>query len=107
LYDISGNGNGPTIGTVPNTIKIYTTKIKVSENPRGPADLKCIIIWKEKSHSWWSLCNDGWCSGYRNARRMRNTPDTSMEHIGFRCVRDTITLFYSKSSLMKKSLVQF
>jgi hypothetical protein len=21
---------------VPNTIKIYTTKIKVSENPRGP-----------------------------------------------------------------------
>jgi formylglycine-generating enzyme required for sulfatase activity len=35
------------------------------------------------------LCHDDWCSGYRNARRMRNTPDTSMEHIGFRCVRDT------------------
>ena len=34
------------------------------------------------------LCHDDWCSGYRNARRMRNTPDTSMEHIGFRCVRD-------------------
>jgi sulfatase modifying factor 1 len=36
------------------------------------------------------LCHDDWCSGYRNARRMRSTPDTSMEHIGFRCVRDAI-----------------
>jgi len=36
------------------------------------------------------LCHDDWCSGYRNARRMRNTPDTSMEHVGFRCVRDII-----------------
>jgi formylglycine-generating enzyme required for sulfatase activity len=34
------------------------------------------------------LCHDDWCSGYRNSRRMRNTPDTSMEHVGFRCVRD-------------------
>lgn len=34
------------------------------------------------------LCHDNWCSGYRNARRMRNTPDSSMEHVGFRCVRD-------------------
>ena len=37
------------------------------------------------------LCNDGYCSGYRNARRMKNTPDTSMEHIGFRCVSDKYT----------------
>lgn len=34
------------------------------------------------------LCCEGFCSGYRNARRMKETPDTSMEHLGFRCVSD-------------------
>ena len=34
------------------------------------------------------LCSDGYCSGYRNSCRMKDTPDTSMEHIGFRCVID-------------------
>lgn len=31
------------------------------------------------------LCNESYCSGYRVASRMKSTPDTSMEHIGFRC----------------------
>ena len=34
------------------------------------------------------LCNENYCSGYRNSRRMRNTVDTGMEHIGFRCACD-------------------
>ncbi len=34
------------------------------------------------------LCNDSWCSGFRNARRMRLSPDSGMQHVGFRCVRD-------------------
>lgn len=34
------------------------------------------------------LCNDDYCSGYRNARRMGSTPDTGLNHTGFRCVRD-------------------
>jgi formylglycine-generating enzyme required for sulfatase activity len=34
------------------------------------------------------LCSDSWCSGYRNSRRMRLSPDTGMQHLGFRCVRD-------------------
>jgi formylglycine-generating enzyme len=34
------------------------------------------------------LCNDAYCSGYRVARRMKSTPDTGMEHTGFRCVKD-------------------
>ena len=33
------------------------------------------------------LCNDSYCSGYRVARRMKSTEDSSMEHVGFRCVR--------------------
>lgn len=34
------------------------------------------------------LCNDGYCSGYRNARRMGSSPDTGLNHTGFRCVKE-------------------
>lgn len=34
------------------------------------------------------LCNDSYCSGYRVARRMKSSPDTGLEHTGFRCVRE-------------------
>jgi formylglycine-generating enzyme required for sulfatase activity len=63
----------------------------VSDNPQGPEEGFEVYgnLEKKKSIRGGSfLCNDNWCSGFRNARRMRNTPDTSMEHIGFRCVRD-------------------
>lgn len=33
------------------------------------------------------LCNDDYCSGYRNARRMGSSTDTGLSHTGFRCVR--------------------
>ena len=34
------------------------------------------------------LCNDSYCSGYRPAARMRNSPDTSTNHTGFRIVKN-------------------
>lgn len=34
------------------------------------------------------LCNDDYCSGYRNARRMQSSPDTGLNHAGFRCAKD-------------------
>jgi formylglycine-generating enzyme len=34
------------------------------------------------------LCNDVYCSGYRNSRRMGSTPDTGLNHTGFRAVKD-------------------
>jgi formylglycine-generating enzyme required for sulfatase activity len=34
------------------------------------------------------LCNDAYCSGYRVSRRMRTSPDTGLEHTGFRCAAD-------------------
>lgn len=33
------------------------------------------------------LCNDGYCSGYRNARRMGSSTDTGLNHTGFRCAK--------------------
>ena len=35
--------------------------------------------------SW--LCNDCYCEGYRPAARQFTTPDTSSNHLGFRCVK--------------------
>lgn len=34
------------------------------------------------------LCNDTYCSGYRNARRLGSSVDTGLNHTGFRCVKD-------------------
>ena len=34
------------------------------------------------------LCNEDYCSGYRNSRRMGSSPDTGLNHAGFRCVKE-------------------
>jgi formylglycine-generating enzyme required for sulfatase activity len=34
------------------------------------------------------LCSDSYCTGYRPSARMSSSPDTSLGHTGFRCVRD-------------------
>jgi formylglycine-generating enzyme len=33
------------------------------------------------------LCNASYCKGYRASARMKTSPDTGMEHTGFRCVK--------------------
>ena len=34
------------------------------------------------------LCEPGWCHGYRVSARSHSTPETSLFHVGFRCVMD-------------------
>lgn len=34
------------------------------------------------------LCNDDYCSGYRVASRMSSSPNTGLNHTGFRCVKE-------------------
>ena len=34
------------------------------------------------------LCHAAYCKGYRVSARMKTSPDTGLEHTGFRCVRD-------------------
>lgn len=60
-------------------------------NPEGPSkgfDPQEPLAQKRVIRGGSFLCNDSYCSGYRVARRMKSTEDSSMEHLGFRCVRD-------------------
>lgn len=69
----------------------YATISNGVKNPKGPSksyDPDDAYAQKHSIRGGSFLCNDGYCSGYRNARRMKETPDTGMEHIGFRCVSD-------------------
>ncbi len=60
--------------------KMTYTEIITKQNPANPA---------EKAQRGGSfLCEPGWCHGYRVSGRSFSTPETSLMHVGFRCVKD-------------------
>ncbi|MBL7700168.1 MAG: formylglycine-generating enzyme family protein [Chitinophagaceae bacterium] len=68
---------------------------KVSENinvdPKGPDesyDPEEPTIPKKVIRGGSFLCHDSYCTGYRVSARMKASPDTGLEHTGFRCVKD-------------------
>ncbi len=61
----------------------------VSENPLGPAsgfDPMEPYLAKRVTRGGSFLCSDAYCSGYRSAARMKTSPDTGLNHTGFRVV---------------------
>jgi formylglycine-generating enzyme len=61
-------------------------------NPQGPStsyDPDEPGVTKKTLRGGSFLCNENYCSGYRVAARMKTSPDTSMEHLGFRCVSNS------------------
>lgn len=64
---------------------------KTAENPQGPTksyDPQDPYTPKRSIRGGSYLCSDSYCSGYRVAHRMKSSPDTSLGHTGFRCVKD-------------------
>lgn len=69
----------------------YAQQATLLKNPQGPADSYDPdepATPKKVVRGGSFLCNDTYCSGYRVAARMKSSPDTGLEHTGFRCVRD-------------------
>jgi formylglycine-generating enzyme len=67
----------------------YSTVKDGVSNPQGPIasyDPDEPNVPKKTLRGGSFLCNESYCSGYRVAARMKTSPDTSMEHLGFRCV---------------------
>jgi formylglycine-generating enzyme required for sulfatase activity len=54
-----------------------------SENPTGPEHSKERVI---RGGSW--MCAENFCTNYRVAARSHATPDSGLNNLGFRCVRD-------------------
>lgn len=68
--------------SVANNTTVNPTGPQKSFDPQDPYTPKRVL----RGGSF--LCNDSYCSGYRVARRMKSSPDTGLEHTGFRCVKD-------------------
>ena len=89
LYDMAGNVWEWTMDWY--GADYYNTLSGVTMNPTGPVKTNEVYDTNAVNkvvRGGSFLCNDGWCSGYRNSRRMRLSPDTGMQHLGFRCVKD-------------------
>ena len=67
------------------------SELPLVNNPKGPDqsfDPDEPTVPKKVIRGGSFLCNDSYCSGYRVSSRMKSSPDTGMEHTGFRCVMD-------------------
>lgn len=90
LYDMSGNvwqwcSDKYHIG--------YYSQLKSQElavNPQGPEkslDPEEPYATKHVHRGGSFLCHKSYCAGYRITARMKTCPDTSLNHLGFRCAR--------------------
>jgi sulfatase modifying factor 1 len=69
----------------------YYEKEKSLIDPKGPAssyDPAEPTVPKRVVRGGSFMCHSSYCKGYRVTSRMKTSPDTGLEHTGFRCVKD-------------------
>lgn len=85
LYDVAGNVWEWCSDWYDADFYLKCVENSIFKNPEN----KLASEWKEKVVRGGSfLCNDSYCSGFRMSARMQSNLETSLEHIGFRCVKE-------------------
>ncbi|SFN40454.1 Formylglycine-generating enzyme, required for sulfatase activity, contains SUMF1/FGE domain [Chitinophaga sp. YR627] len=65
--------------------------LKQGDNPKGPAagyDPEDPATAKHTIRGGSFMCTDEYCSGYRVTARMKTSPESGLENLGFRCVKN-------------------
>jgi len=89
LYDIAGNV-WEMCSDLYHASYYKKAAKKVSKNPKGPKtsfDPNEPYATKYVHRGGSFLCHKSYCTGYRIVARMKTTPDTSLNHLGFRCAK--------------------